>query len=98
MERQRKKYAREFKIEAVRLVTGKDMTIAQVSKDLGVSPNVLGRWKRELQGDAMQAFPGKGHLKPEEEELRRLRREIAVLRQERDILKRAAAFFAKESQ
>jgi transposase len=98
MERQRKKYAREFKLEAVRLLASQDMTIAQASRDLGINPNLLGRWKKEFQSDDSQAFPGKGHLKPEEEELRRLRRENALLRQERDILKKAAAFFAKESQ
>jgi len=98
MEKTRKKYTREFKIEAVRFLTGSNMSIAQAGKDLGVNPNVLARWKKELQGDNSQAFPGTGHLKPEEEELRRLRRENALLRQERDILKKAAAFFAKESQ
>jgi transposase len=98
MEKPRKKYTREFKTEAVRLIDEQDMTIAQVSKDLGINSNMLGRWKKELQDDVRQAFPGKGHLKPEEEELRRLRRENALLRQERDILKKATAFFAKESQ
>ena len=98
MEKTRKKYTREFKIEAVRLLTGSNMSIAQAGKDLGVNPNVLARWKKEFQSDNSQAFPGTGHLKPEEEELRRLRRENALLRQERDILKKAAAFFAKESQ
>jgi len=98
MEKQRKKYTREFKIEAVRLLTGSDMTIAQAGRDLGINPNLLARWKKEFQSDNSQAFPGKGHLKPEEEELRRLRRENALLRQERDILKKATAFFAKESQ
>lgn len=94
----RKKYTREFKIEAVRFLTGSNMSIAQAGKDLGVNPNVLARWKKEFQSDSSQAFRGTGHLKPEEEELRRLRRENALLRQERDILKKAAAFFAKESQ
>lgn len=98
MGKQRKKYTREFKIESVRLLTGSDMTIAQASRDLGINPNVLARWKKEFASDNSQAFPGTGHLKPEEEELRRLRRENAILRQERDILKKAAAFFAKESQ
>ncbi len=98
MTMQRKKYTREFKTEAVRLITEQDLTIAQVSRDLGINSNMLGRWKNELQDDSRQAFPGKGNLKPEEEELRRLRRENALLRQERDILKKATAFFAKESQ
>ena len=98
MEKTRRKYTREFKIEAVRFATGSNMSIAQAGKDLGVNPNVLARWKKEFQNDNAQAFPGTGHLRPEEEELRRLRRENALLRQERDILKKAAAFFAKESQ
>ncbi len=98
MAKLRKKYTREFKIEAVRLLTESNMTIAQASRDLGINPNVLTRWKKEFTDNNSQAFPGSGHLKPEEEELRRLRRENALLRQERDILKKAAAFFAKESQ
>jgi len=98
MEKTRKKYTREFKIEAVRFVTGSNGSIAQAGRDLGINPNVLARWKKQFQDDGTQAFPGTGHLKPEEEELRRLRRENALLRQERDILKKAAAFFAKESQ
>lgn len=102
MHTKRKKYTREFKTEAVRLLTGSNMTIAQASQDLGVNANVLARWKKEFLKDSSQAFPGIGHVKPEEEEeedeLRRLRRENAILRQERDILKKAAAFFAKESQ
>jgi len=98
MEKQRKKYTREFKVEAVRMLTRSNMTVAQASRDLGINPNVLTRWKKEFANDNSQAFPGSGHLKPEEEELRRLRRENALLRQERDILKKAAAFFAKESK
>ena len=94
----RKKYTREFKIEAVRLLTESNMTVAKASRDLGINSNVLTRWKKEFTNNNSQAFPGSGHLKPEEEELRRLRRENALLRQERDILKKAAAFFAKESQ
>jgi transposase len=97
MERQRRRYAREFKMEAVRLITEQGVTVAQASRDLGVSPYLLCRWKKKFQDDGVQAFPGKGHLRPEEEELRRLRRENDTLRQERDILKKAAAFFAKES-
>jgi len=98
MTKQRKKYTREFKTEAVRLITEQHLTISQVSRDLGINSNMLARWKNELQDDSRQAFPGKANLKPEEEELRRLRRENALLHQERDILKKATAFFAKESQ
>jgi transposase len=98
MGKSRKKYTREFKMEAVRFLTGSSMSVAQAGRDLGVNPNLLARWKKELQNDSSQAFPGTGHLKPEEEELRQLRRENALLRQECDILKKAAAFFAKESR
>ena len=97
MKKARKKYTREFKVEAVRLVTEGGVGIAQASRDLGVNANTLGRWKREFSKDSEHAFPGEGNLKPEDAELRRLRREVARLRQEREILKKAAAFFAKES-
>jgi transposase len=97
MKNQRRIYTREFKTEAVRLNTEKGIRVTQVSKDLGISPHLLCRWKRELQNNGEIAFRGKGHLKPEDEELRRLRRENELLRQERDILKKAAAFFAKET-
>ena len=73
MKRNRKKYTREFKIEAVRLMTDGGVSIAQASRDLGVDANVLGRWKKELSEDSKHAFPGKGNLKPEDEEVRRLR-------------------------
>ena len=64
IKRTRKKYTREFKIEAVRLVTDGGVSIAQASRDLGVDANVLGRWKKELSEDSKHAFPGKGKLKP----------------------------------
>ena len=74
MKKTRRKYTREFKIEAVRLATDGGVSIAQASRDLGVDANVLGRWKKEFSEDSEHAFPGKGNLKPEDEELRRLRR------------------------
>ena len=98
MNKPRQKYTREFKVEAVRMTTEQGLTIAQVSRDLGVSANMLGRWKKQYTEDPGFAFPGKGNLKPQDEELRRLRRENAILRQERDFLKKATAFFAKESK
>jgi transposase len=98
MKKPRQKYTREFKVEAVRMVTEQGLSIAQVSRDLGVSANMLSRWKKQFGEDPGFAFPGKGKLKPQDEELRRLRRENAILRQERDFLKKATAFFAKESK
>jgi len=89
--RKRRQYTREFKIEAVRLVTEGGLTIAQAARDLDISQSVLQRWKRQFRSDPVHSFPGQGHLKPEAEELRRLRLENARLRQERDILKKAVA-------
>ena len=94
----RKKYSREFKLEAVKMVLDQGLSTAEVSRDLGVSESMLGRWKRQYLEDPSFAFPGKGKLKQQDEELRRLRRENARLREERDILKKAAAYFAKVSK
>ncbi len=94
----RRKYTREFKFEAVRLIMEKGMAVTQVARDLGVNESLLHSWKRKFKEDPVFAFPGKGRMKPEEEELRRLRRENTLLKQERDILKKAAAYFARESQ
>jgi len=94
----RRKFSREFKIEAVRLVTEGGQTIAETARELGINANLLGRWKRQLTEDSDQAFPGKGRMKPLEEEVRRLQRELKRVRQERDILKKATAFFARESK
>ncbi len=95
---QRRKFSREFKIEAVRLIKERGVAVAQASRDLDVHENVLRKWARELTADPGQAFPGHGHLKPEQLEIDRLRREVAKLKAERDILKKAAAFFAREAR
>ena len=94
----RRKHTAEFKIQAVRLVTERGMTVAQAARDLGVDRSLLTKWKRDLAGNGGSAFPGKGRLRPLEEEVARLRREVDTLRLERDILKKATAFFAKESR
>ena len=91
-----KRYDQEFKIEAVRLALEPGNTQSGIEKDLGLSQGLISRWKRELQRDGEHAFPGKGHLKPEEDELRRLKRENERLRQERDILKKAVAIFSED--
>ena len=93
----RRQFSREFKLEAVRLVKERGVTVAQAARDLDVHENVLRKWIRELAADPRQAFPGKGVMKPEAAEIERLKKEVAKLRMERDILKKAAAFFAKES-
>ena len=88
----RKIYSCEFKQEAVRLVRESDQSLAAVARDLGIDGNSLRKWKREEEQHGVQAFPGKGSS--HDEELARLQRENALLRQERDILKKAVGFFA----
>ena len=93
----RRQFSREFKVEAVKLVTERGVGVCQAARDLDVGETVLRRWIRELTQDPHQAFPGKGLMKPEQAEIDRLRKEVAKLKMERDILKKAAAYFARES-
>jgi transposase len=93
----RRRYSKEFKREAVRLVLDQKVAVAQVARDLDLHVNVLRNWVRAVRDDPEHAFPGEGHQKPDDAELTRLRREVVKLRAERDILKKAAAYFAKES-
>ena len=92
----RRSYTPEFKHEAVRLIADEGQRIAEVARNLGVNATMLGRWKREAVEE--DAFPGKGRMKPMEEELRRLQKENRQLKMDREILKKAAAFFARESK
>ena len=92
----RRKFSREFKVEAVKLVKDRGVSVAQAGRDLGIHENVLRKWVKEFGSDPVQAFPGHGQMKPEQQEIERLRREVNKLRAERDNLKKAAAFFAKE--
>ena len=94
---ERRKFTKEFKLEAVRLVHERGVTVAQASRDLGVHGTVLRRWVQEVAADSQQAFPGQGQMKPEQAELAQLRREVLKLKAERDILKKAAAYFAQEA-
>jgi len=93
----RRRFSREFKLEAVRLVRERGVSVAQAARDLDVHENQLRKWVKEFAADPAQAFPGQGQMKPEQLEIERLRREVAKLKAERDILKKAAAFFARES-
>jgi len=94
---ERRKFTREFKIEAVRLITERGVSYAQVSQDLDVHESQLRSWVKKLVEDPQHAFPGQGQMKPEQLEIARLKREVIKLKAERDILKKAAAYFAKES-
>ena len=91
----RRRYDREFKEGAVRLIIEGGQTIAGTAKDLGITENMLGRWKKEYLEDREHAFPGKGRMKPEDAELYQLKRRVADLEQEREILKKALAIFSK---
>jgi transposase len=93
---QRRKFSREFKLEAVKLVKDRGVAVAQAARDLDLHENVLRKWIRDAGSDPQHAFPGHGQLKPEQLEIDRLRKEVAKLKAERDILKKAAAYFARE--
>ena len=92
----RKRYSPEYKYEAVRLITDEGRSIAEVARNLGIGAKMLSRWKGEAQEE--DAFPGKGRMKPGEEELRRLQKENRQLKMDLEILKKAAAFFARETK
>jgi len=93
----RRQYTEDFKAEAVRLVRETARPVAQVARDLGIADHLLYRWRAEQQQAESQGHTRQS-MRAEQEELARLRRENSILKQERDFLKRAAAFFAKESQ
>ena len=94
----RKTYTNEFKVEAVRLLETSGKGAAQIERDLGIGLGCLSRWKRELLEKGKQAFPGHGRLTPDQERIQQLERENKVLRQERDILKKAVAIFSQPSR
>ena len=100
--RRRRQFTQEFKIEAVRLVIAGGQRVSEVARQLGVRPDMLRHWRRQVEARAGQAatdvFPGNGKLTSQDEEIRRLRREVALLREERDILKKATAFFARDAR
>jgi transposase len=92
----RRKYTREFKQEAVQLVRSADVPASRIARDLGIDPNMLSRWCREMGSIGNKAFQGQG--KPRDEEMAALKRELIQVRKERDFLREAAAFFAKASK
>ena len=95
MKRERRSFSPEFKLEAVRLITEARRPLAQVARELQVRPEQLRGWKKQLEAAGAVSPPGR--TEPAAEANRRLRRELEVVRQERDFLKKAAAFFAKGS-
>ena len=91
----RRKYSEEFKREAVNLTRQPEASVSQVARDIGVGSGQLFRWRRELEG-GVKAFPGSGV--PRDQELLALKRELVKVKRERDFLRDAAAFFARESK
>jgi len=92
----RKTYTAEFKLAAVKMITDQKLSVAETARRLGVAEGRLHEWKKALTAKGAGAFPGSGHLTPLEEENRKLRAEIKRLEMERDILKKATAFFATQ--
>ena len=91
-------FTREFKVNAVQLVTEKGMPVGKVAQDLDIHPNLLHLWRRKFLKDGDKAFTGKGRVKPENAEIRKLRKDLERMKEERDILKKALAVFSKQSR
>lgn len=94
----RKKYSKEFKLDAISLVIEQGYSRADAAKSLGLNATMLGRWIKEQEADEGHAFRGNGKLTPEQEEIRRLKSQVKQLEMEKDILKKATVFFAKETK
>lgn len=86
----RRKFSREYKLEAVRLAREPEVSVSQVARDLDLRENVLRNWIKQYEADPAHAFPGGGHMKPEQSEIAALKKEVRKLKAERDILKKAA--------
>ena len=94
----RKKYTKEFKLDAVSLIAEQGYTRAEAARSLGLNANMLGRWAKEFQGKDGHAFRGNGKLTPEQEENRKLKAQVKRLEMEKEILKKATVFFAAETR
>jgi transposase len=95
MQKVQKTYTPEFKREAVRLAQTSGKPIAQVARELGISDTSIQKFRKELREHSSEAFPGSGHQTVQEEEVRRLKRELEVVKQERDVLKKAIGIFSR---
>ena len=91
-------FSREFKLNAVQMVTSKGEAVSKVARELDIHPNLLHAWKRKHHAEGDNAFVGKGRAKPDDIKLRRLRRQLRRVKEERDILKKALASFSKQSR
>ena len=93
----RKSFSKEFKIQTVKSITEGGRQSTQVARELEIHENTVGKWLRQYRENQETAFPGKGHLAPTDDEIRQLKRELASVKMERDILKKAVAIFSKPS-
>ncbi len=98
MQKTQRTFTREFKVEAVKLLQSSQKPLAQVARDLGIADSTLHHWRNLFAEHGEQAFPGSGHLMPQEEEIRRLKRDLEVVKQERDILKKALGIFSSNQR
>jgi transposase len=95
----RRQYTKEFKLDAVSLVLDQQFTRAEAARSLDINPNMITRWIKEFEQDENgQAFRGNGKLTPEQEEIRKLKAQVRTLEMERNFLKEATVFFAKETK
>jgi len=95
MATRRRRYDKQFKLDALRMIQESERPVAEIARELGIHPNVLYKWRDQLLADPERAFPGKGKLKAGDAELRQLRRELDLVKEERDILKKALAVFSR---
>jgi transposase len=93
--KEKRRYTREFKVEAVRLYEASGKSMRTIEQELGITPYLLSKWVQQFREQETSAFPGKGKLSDKDAELQRLRREVELLRQERDILKKAVVIFSE---
>src|SRR5262245_19939826 len=91
-------YTRAFKLQALELANSGQKSIHEIERDLSITPGLLHKWKARMKTDGGQAFPGKGRLKEAEQLIRQLKREVELLRTERDILKKALAIFSSSTE
>jgi transposase len=95
MQKTQRTFTKEFKLEAVQLIQTSKKPLAQIARDLGIADSTLHHWRKLFSEQGEQAFPGSGHQTPQEEEIRHLKRENELLRQERDVLKKAIGIFSR---
>ncbi len=94
----RKTYDRDFKVSALKLILEKHQSVAKVSRDIGVGQNTLHKWKRLFLADSRNCFPGNGKVMEHEAEVRRLKRDLELVKEERDILKKAMGIVSQTSR